>query len=76
VTELRVYTYEQAAEILQVSKDWLQSEVGKRAVPHARLGRNVRFTEEHLRAIMDAATVPALAAAPAPVDLTRRRTKL
>lgn len=71
--EIRVYTYEQVAEILGVGRDWLRDQVGKQAIPHARLGRHVRFSEEHLQQILDAATVPVAAA---PEIRSKRRTRL
>lgn len=73
VGELRVYNYEEAAEILGVGHEWLRAQVGKQAVPHARLGKYVRFTEDHLQEILDAATVPVAAA---PVITSKRRTRL
>lgn len=46
--------YAQAAEWLQMSESWLRKQVIKGLVPHSKVGRNVRFTEEHLTAILAA----------------------
>lgn len=64
--EFRIYTYDQAAEILGVGPEWLRRQVADGAVAHVRLGRNVRFTEDHLRALVDASSVGVRPAAPRP----------
>lgn len=48
---LRNFT--EAAEWLNVSESWLRKQVAARLVPHTRLGRNVRFTDENLQAIAE-----------------------
>lgn len=45
-------TIAQAADYLNVPFSWLRDKVTARAVPHTRLGRHVRFTREHLAAII------------------------
>lgn len=52
------YTIEEAAEILGVPKTWVRDKVTNRKIPHTRIGKHVRFTEEHLRAISDAGYQP------------------
>jgi excisionase family DNA binding protein len=42
-------TIDQAAIALAVPRSWLRDKVTARQVPHTRLGRHVRFSEEHLR---------------------------
>ncbi len=48
----RLYTIVEAAEALNVPRTWLRDKVTAGAVPHTRLGRHVRFTEEHLAQIV------------------------
>lgn len=47
-------TIAEAAEYLNVPFTWLRDKVTARAVPHTRLGRHVRFTEEHILEIIAA----------------------
>lgn len=54
----RLYTIPEAAERLAVKESWLRDRVTARLVPHARLGRHVRFTDEHLAQIVAAAEEP------------------
>ena len=49
------YTVEEAAERLGLRPSWLYERTRRKAIPHRRLGKYVRFTEEDLRAIVDAA---------------------
>ncbi len=46
-------TIEEAAVALAVPRSWLRDKVTARQVPHTRLGRHVRFSEEHLRQIIE-----------------------
>lgn len=48
----RLYSIEEAAQILNVPRSWLRDKVTARAVPHTRLGRHVRLTDAHLAAII------------------------
>ena len=48
----RVYTIAEAARLLRVPEGWLRKKVTAGLVPHTRLGKHVRFTEEHLRRIV------------------------
>jgi len=50
-----LYTIAQAAERLAVTPRWLGEQVRTTAVPHRRLGRLVRFSDDDLRAIVAAA---------------------
>lgn len=45
-------TIAEAARYLNVPYGWLQVKVTKRAVPHTRLGKHVRFSPEHLAKIV------------------------
>lgn len=46
-------TIEEAAVALAVPRSWLRDKVTARQVPHTRLGRHVRFSQEHLRQIIE-----------------------
>lgn len=48
----RVYTIAEAARLLRVPEGWLRKKVTAGAVPHTRLGKHVRFTDDHLRQII------------------------
>jgi excisionase family DNA binding protein len=49
---LRVYTIAEAAKLLRVPDGWLRKKVTAGLVPHTRLGKHVRFTDEHLDQII------------------------
>lgn len=49
---LRVYTIAEAARLLRVPEGWLRKKVTAALVPHTRLGKHVRFTDEHLDQII------------------------
>lgn len=46
-----LYTLGEAAERLRVSPSWLKKRVSARAIPHTRIGRHIRFTDDHLAQI-------------------------
>jgi excisionase family DNA binding protein len=48
-------TVEEAAERLGVTCGWIYERTRRKAIPHRKLGKFVRFTEEDLQAICDAA---------------------
>lgn len=52
----RLLTSQEAADRLRMSHAWLRKKIAAREVPYVRLGRSVRFTEDHLRDIIQAAT--------------------
>jgi excisionase family DNA binding protein len=54
----RHYTIDEAAEILGVPRTWVRDKVTNRKIPHTRIGKHVRFTDEHLQAISDAGYQP------------------
>jgi len=49
-----LYTIAEAAQKLNVPMTWIRDKVTARAVPHTRLGRHVRFTDNHLADIIAA----------------------
>jgi excisionase family DNA binding protein len=54
---------EQLAEVLGVSKSWIQDRVTDKTLPHHRVGRLVRFTPADVQAIeRQTAVAPAPAA--------------
>ena len=48
-------TVEEAAQRLGVTAGWIYERTRRKAIPHRKLGKLVRFTEEDLRAIVEAA---------------------
>jgi excisionase family DNA binding protein len=54
------YTVEEAAARLGMKVSWLYERTRRKAIPHRRLGKYVRFTEEDLRAISNAAATGTL----------------
>jgi excisionase family DNA binding protein len=48
-------TVDQAAERLGMTCSWIYERTRRNAIPHRKLGRFVRFTEQDLQAISDAA---------------------
>ena len=48
----RLFTVEEAAEILRVKKSWLERQAAARKIPFTMLGRSYRFTSAHLDAIV------------------------
>jgi len=56
---VELYTIPEAADVLRVPEGWLRKKVTAGAVPHARLGKHVRFTSDHLRRIIAAGDVEA-----------------
>jgi excisionase family DNA binding protein len=39
-----LYTVAETAEILQVTKRWLEDRVASQTIPHRRMGKFIRFT--------------------------------
>lgn len=48
-------TTREAADRLKVGETWLANQARAGKVPHRRLGRTVRFSEDDLAAILDSA---------------------
>lgn len=51
---LPLLTISEAATALNVPEGWLRKKVSAGAVPHTRLGKHVRFTDDHLSQIVAA----------------------
>jgi excisionase family DNA binding protein len=50
-------TVEEAAERLGVKRSWIYERTRRNTIPHRKLGKFVRFTEQDLRAIAEAAAI-------------------
>ena len=50
----RLLTIAEAATVLNVPESWLRTRVTARLVPFTLIGRHVRFSDEHLAAIISA----------------------
>jgi excisionase family DNA binding protein len=48
-------TVDEAAERLGVKRSWIYERTRRNRIPHRKLGKFVRFTEQDIRAIADAA---------------------
>jgi excisionase family DNA binding protein len=53
---LKLYTPEQAAELLQVSPSWLRRKATARAVACTFIGKHLRFSTDDLKSIIAAGT--------------------
>ena len=50
-------TVDEAAERLGVKRSWIYERTRRNTIPHRKLGKFVRFTEQDIRAIADAAAI-------------------
>jgi excisionase family DNA binding protein len=50
----RLFTIQEAAEVLRIPISWLYERTRRNAIPCRRLGKYVRFSEEDLTKIMSA----------------------
>ncbi|MEV0367571.1 helix-turn-helix domain-containing protein [Nocardia fusca] len=78
MSDLKLYTLAEAAEILQVKEMWLQRKLQRREVPGRKLAGHWRLTQSDLEAVIEAAAVPVIAPKPDPAGLapgSRRRMK-
>ena len=50
----RLFTIQEAAEVLRIPISWLYERTRRNAIPCRRLGKYVRFTEEDLANIISA----------------------
>ena len=48
----RLYTVSQAAAILHLAEAWIYERTRKKAIPHRKLGKHIRFTDTDLSAIV------------------------
>lgn len=51
---------QQAAEVLNVSVDWVRKKATAREIPFTKIGRHIRFTPEHIAQIIAAGEQPVL----------------
>jgi excisionase family DNA binding protein len=72
---VRLLSIPEAAAELNVPEHWLRKKVTARQVPHTRLGRHVRVTEEHLRQIVEFGKQTVLTPPPGQ-DVSRRARKI
>ena len=67
-TSVKLYTCSEVAQLLGVGTDWVRRTTQAREVEHVRLGRNVRFTEHQVQALIGTFTKT-----PVPVSSARTR---
>jgi excisionase family DNA binding protein len=48
-----LYTLAEAAELLQVTENWLKVNVSANAIPHRRVGRAIRFNRDDLDLLVE-----------------------
>lgn len=46
------------AEFLGISESWIRKQAAARLIPHSRVARQIRFTEEHVQQILAAGEEP------------------
>jgi hypothetical protein len=61
------------AELLGVSLSWVHKKCAARAIPHCRVARQIRFAEEHVRAILAAGEQPLISVPAGRGAQSRRR---
>lgn len=71
IVDIRLYTVEEAAQILRVTERWLAGRLRARELPGHKVGRNWRMTHEDIEAAVESMAMPAVAAVPDPHGLTR-----
>jgi len=71
--EIRIYTKEEAAEILRVKVSWLERRAAARQIPFTMLGGAYRFTDAHLAEIVHLNEQGALSTPTAPASDRRAR---
>lgn len=57
MTNFRVYTIEEVAELLKLAKSSIQTYIREGKLKHARFGNRVRISEEHLKEFYNAHVV-------------------
>ena len=65
----RIYTEAEAAERLNLPQTWIATERRAGRIPHQKFGRHIRYTDEHIAAILKRHEVQA---ASDPAGLTPR----
>lgn len=56
----RCLTKAELAELLGIPEGWLTKAVTARLIPHTRLGKHVRFSEQDIAEIVESGRVPAV----------------
>ena len=51
--DIKVYTVEEVAEILKMSKDYVYDRAAEGTLPCYKLGRELRFTAEHISTFLE-----------------------
>lgn len=64
-------TVPELAEHLHLSVSWVQKQCAARTIPHTRVGRQIRFTAEHVEQILAAGEQPVARANVAPIRVRR-----
>ena len=49
---VRLFTIKEAAEVLRIPISWLYERTRRNAIPHRRIGKYVRFTQDDLKEII------------------------
>ena len=49
----KFYTVKDLADILNVPQSWVYERTRKHLIPHARVGKYIRFSEEDVRQFID-----------------------
>lgn len=55
---IRLFTVDEAADVLKLPKSWIYERTRRKAIPFHRIGKYVRFTTEDLAAIISAQPAP------------------
>jgi excisionase family DNA binding protein len=71
----RLLTVQEAADYLNVPVRWVQDAVQHRRVRCTRIGKQVRFSADHLLELIEAGEQPRTAAAATVAQLHRRRSR-
>lgn len=78
MTELKLYTLDEAAEILHVTDGWLKKKLQRREIPGRKVARHWMLTQGDIEAVIEGAATPVIAPKPDPAGLSpasRRRLK-
>jgi len=72
MTAPRLYTPEEAAELLRVTEDWYVKQLRARRLPGRKAGKFWRVSAEDIQAAIDSMAVPVIAVKPDPSGLSSR----
>jgi excisionase family DNA binding protein len=62
IAVIKIYSIEEASKRLGLSKSTIRRRIGDGTMPHHRVGKLIRFTEEDLNQYIQSTAVPAMAA--------------